>query len=150
MAANGDILELELTEGNHWGIGLRIPNSQGKGSETIEVANLFLMKDKDTKWIVKKEKLEEFWRPGLRIRINNESDRTQQYHEGDQIRKQVEFALQSKQKWHNPQHFAHWCRHGEVVPERKRQGSDVTKWGSLSATAGAWMFMRSRKRHNTE
>lgn len=146
----GDMLEIEQNGENHWGVGLRVENSEGKGPETIEVANLYPNNEKNNKFIIKKNKLEEFWPPGTRIRINNTSDRHQQYHNGDQIRKQVEHAMKSNQKWHNPQHFAFWCRHGEKVPERKRQDSEVIKWGSLSATAGAWMFMRGQRRHNTE
>ncbi|XP_069688144.1 uncharacterized protein l(1)G0469 [Periplaneta americana] len=145
----GDIVEVEHNDVHRWGIGIRTSTSRSKGADGIQVVSYRSDQDK-----VVKEKLEKFWVPGSRIRINNHSDRQMVYHSELEIRQQTEYALrhQRKQKWHNSQHFAHWCRHGEMGGSKEeRHISDMAKWGSLSATAGAWMFMKSRRqRHNTE
>ncbi|XP_066997680.1 phospholipase A and acyltransferase 1 [Anabrus simplex] len=147
----GDILEVERPNGNHWGVGIRIEGAKSKGPESIVVVSLQPPSGKDKSRKVVKEPLHQFWTSGTRIRINNNSDRDHPYHDEIQIRKQIEHALKhTDRKWHNPEHFVYWCRHGEKVPERRRQESDVAKWGSLSASAGVWMFMKNRRRRNTE
>lgn len=145
----GDILEVENKDFHHWGIGIRTTASKSKGAEGIQIVSYRPNEGK-----VVQEKLEKFWVPDSRIRINNKSDRTMSYHNEDEIKQQVSYALrhQKKQKWHNSEHFAHWCRHGKKVGTTKeRNVSDMAKWGSISASAGAWMFMKTRKqRHSTE
>ena len=41
---------------------------------------------------VVQEKLEKFWVPGSRIRINNKSDRTMAYHSEEEIKQQVTYV----------------------------------------------------------
>ncbi|XP_021920055.1 uncharacterized protein LOC110830013 [Zootermopsis nevadensis] len=149
VTETGDILEVEHKDSHHWGISIRTTASRNKGADGIQVVSYRPDQGK-----VVQEKLEKFWVPDSRIRINNKSDQNMPYHSEEEIRQQVTYALrhQKKQKWHNSEHFAHWCRHGKKVGnEQERNVSDMAKWGSISASAGAWMFMKTRRqRHNTQ
>jgi hypothetical protein len=74
------------------------------------------------------------------------------YHSEEEIKQQVTYALsyQKQQKWHNSEHFAHWCRHGKKVGTvKERKTSDTAKWASLRASAAAWMFTKTRRRRNS-
>nr|CAD7460570.1 unnamed protein product [Timema tahoe] len=145
---SGDIVETELSDEHQFGIGLRVGSTGGeKGPDAIQVAYF-----KKSKGKVVQEPLKRFWVEGARIRINNKSDRDAPYHNEEDIRKQVAYALKNKhQKWHNSEHLAHWCRHGEKVSSAKipRQVSEMTRWGGVTATMGVLMFMK-KKRYNTQ
>ncbi|XP_049946595.1 uncharacterized protein LOC126440350 [Schistocerca serialis cubense] len=142
---SGDIIEVQNDTLHIWGIGIKTKTKDGN---KIEVAYYKPSNEPNIMGKIVREPLENFWTEGSQIRINNSSDKTHQHHSEEEVVQRVEHALQHKsRKWHNSEHFAFWCRHGEKLTD-KRQMSDVAKWGSLSASAGVWMFMR--KRHNTQ
>lgn len=88
-----------------------------------------LHQDKNNKIKILKQTIKDFWTEDSIVRINNRCDKERTPNTEAMIRSQIETALKSGQrlKWHNPQHFVHWCRYGQprnpdqVAATRTRQ-----------------------------
>lgn len=72
--------------------------------------------------------MEDIWKKGSKIRINNFDDKNKKAHSEKDIKNQIAFAQKTKnQLWHNTQHFVYWCRYGDRQQDiRKRQVNFLT------------------------
>ncbi|XP_037936732.1 uncharacterized protein LOC119670525 [Teleopsis dalmanni] len=95
--------------------------------------------------------LEDIWKNGWELRINNFADREKQPHIEKDIRNQVSFARKAKNSlWNNNKHFVYWCRYGSRQQDvRKRQMSECVKWGSVGMNAGMLLVMNKQKSYST-
>lgn len=81
------------------------------------------MTEKD-KLKVRRLDLKDFWTEDTNVRINNNDDKTNQANYELDIQKQIQHALKNKNmKWHNSQHFAHWCRYTKPNMKRSENGT---------------------------
>ena len=99
------------TTDDHRGIALWTPGyEKSKNPEYITVCTVILHKDN---YKFHKCDLLTFWEEGSSLKINNQSDQTNNPNNEDMIRNQVNYAENHKRKWENSEHFTYWCRYGE-------------------------------------
>jgi len=76
-----------------------------------------------------------FWPEGTKIRIFNQSDKTDMPHSEEVIRDQIAFAETAKQKWHGSEHFTYWCRYGPIQINQRVRNMTDTRWGNFGINA---------------
>lgn len=111
-----------------------------------ESVEIYTIKITERRVKVIKISLEDIWKKGSKLRINNFDDKNKKAHSEKDIKNQViQFILKSSfrtkfdrffvpnsqiafaqktknQLWHNTQHFVYWCRYGDRQQDiRKRQ-----------------------------
>ncbi|XP_075155388.1 lethal (1) G0469 NlpC/P60 domain-containing protein [Haematobia irritans] len=112
--------------------------------ETIEIFSVKIRENGTFKML--KMSLEDVWKNGWELRINNFSDKEKPPHNEKDIRNQISFARKAKHSlWNNNQHFVYWCRYGSRQQDvRKRQMSECVKWGSVGMNAGMLLLMNKK------
>ncbi|XP_013111559.1 uncharacterized protein LOC106090052 [Stomoxys calcitrans] len=112
--------------------------------ETIEIFSVKIRENGTFKML--KMSLEDIWKNGWELRINNFADKEKPAHNEKDIKNQVSFARKAKHSlWNNNQHFVYWCRYGSRQQDvRKRQMSECVKWGSVGMNAGMLLVMNKK------
>ncbi|XP_017782579.1 PREDICTED: uncharacterized protein LOC108566944 [Nicrophorus vespilloides] len=129
-----------------WDVG----QEKSKNPDHINIYSLYPHKDN---FRVKSFLLFEFWPEGTKLRIFNQSDKTENPHSEDVIKDQISYSEQSKQKWHSSEHFTYWCRYGPVQLNHRVRNMTDAKWGNFGINAGLTMLKKRLKRmtsHSTK
>ncbi|XP_037919401.1 uncharacterized protein LOC119656828 isoform X1 [Hermetia illucens] len=144
----GFIVEIRSDQENNGWFGVVVCKSSKDKKALPETIEIFSVKLRGNGLRVFKITLEDVWKRGWYIRINNFADKEKQPHCEKDIRDQITFARKANQSlWNNTQHFAYWCRYGSRQQDiRRRQMSECVKWGSVGMNAGMLLVMNSRQK----
>lgn len=144
----GFIVEVRAEQENEGWFGVVICKSSKDKKPPPETIEIFSVKIRENGLKVFRMSLEDIWKRGLSIRINNFADREKQPHSEKDIRSQISFARKANQSlWHNTKHFVYWCRYGHRQQDiRRRQMSECVKWGSVGMNAGMLLVMNNRQK----
>lgn len=126
----GFIVELRHPEtGESW-FGVAAIETKKSMKPTAENIKIYSVKLSDSHKRLKiyNTSMDQLWRQGYRIRINNLCDKTKKPHNEKDIVAQIKYATKTKMPFHNSQHFAEFCRYGDRPQDnRKRQVSVLLK-----------------------
>lgn len=98
--------------------------------------------------------LEGFWQDGTEIRINNMSDGKEKADDPSKITERVTRASKGCYKWMDSYFLVHWCRYGNPIPveevakKKKELHQAAIRWGSVSASAGALLYLSKNQCQN--
>lgn len=146
----GFVVEVREEKENEGWFGVAFFKSS-KDKPKPENIEIYSIKIYDSRIKVIKMTLDDVWKKGCIIRINNFGDKENQAHNEKDIKGQITFAQKTKSVlWHNTQHFAYWCRYGNRQQDvRRRQMSECVKWGSVGMNAGMLLLINRQKAHTT-
>ncbi|XP_055634829.1 uncharacterized protein LOC129774831 isoform X2 [Toxorhynchites rutilus septentrionalis] len=126
----GFVVELRHPEtGESW-FGVTAIETKKSMKPTAENIKIFSVKlsDSNRRLKIYNTSLDQLWKQGYRIRINNLYDKSKKAHSEKDILAQVKYATKTKMPFHNSQHFAEFCRYGDRPQDnRKRQVSVLLK-----------------------
>ncbi|XP_055634820.1 uncharacterized protein LOC129774831 isoform X1 [Toxorhynchites rutilus septentrionalis] len=147
----GFVVELRHPEtGESW-FGVTAIETKKSMKPTAENIKIFSVKlsDSNRRLKIYNTSLDQLWKQGYRIRINNLYDKSKKAHSEKDILAQVKYATKTKMPFHNSQHFAEFCRYGDRPQDnRKRQISDCAKWGGTNM--GATIIYFAMQTRNTK
>ncbi|XP_058813185.1 uncharacterized protein LOC131677400 isoform X2 [Topomyia yanbarensis] len=122
----GFVVELRHPEtGESW-FGVTAIEAKKSTKPTAENIKIYSVKlsDSHKRLKVYSTSVDQLWKQGYRIRINNLCDKTKKPHNEKDILAQIKYATKTKMAFHNSQHFAEFCRYGDRPQDnRKRQVS---------------------------
>ncbi|XP_058813184.1 uncharacterized protein LOC131677400 isoform X1 [Topomyia yanbarensis] len=134
----GFVVELRHPEtGESW-FGVTAIEAKKSTKPTAENIKIYSVKlsDSHKRLKVYSTSVDQLWKQGYRIRINNLCDKTKKPHNEKDILAQIKYATKTKMAFHNSQHFAEFCRYGDRPQDnRKRQISECAKWGGTNMGA---------------
>ncbi|XP_046424978.1 uncharacterized protein [Neodiprion pinetum] len=98
--------------------------------------------------------LQSFWADATEIRINNTDDSKESPNASSIIIERINCASKGSYKWTASRSFVRWCRYGHSVPDkeiwkRREMQNAVIRWGSVSASAGALLYLSKQQRHHS-